>query len=166
MPTIKPKAGARKPRGQQKEVRFDKALMEPGEYEVTRDSTFTIKIPLKRRSEEEGWWLVMNSEENAEVVEEAVFRMWDYNESVELRKLATKYDTVRRVHMIDHDVLNRLKIQRYLLSWTFDKTNPRMELHHVNGVLSDETWAKVTRLQPNILAHLIHEMNDKYELGG
>ena len=164
MPTIKPKPGAQKPRGEKQEVRHDRVLMEPGEYEVTRSSTFTVKVPLRRRAEDDKWWIVVD--ENAEVTEEAVFRMWSYDESVELRKLATKYDTVRRVHMIDHDVLNRLKMQRYLLSWTFDKDNPRLELHHLNGVLSDETWVKVKRLQPNILEYLIKQMNDKYEFGG
>lgn len=165
MPKIQEKAGAPKPRGQKQEVRHDVVLMEPGEYEVTRSSTFTIKVPLCRRAEDDGWWVVAKPEA-AEVTEEVVFRMWGYDEMVEMRKLATKYDTVRRVHMIDHDVLNRLKMQRFMLSWTFDKENKRLELHHIGGVLSDETWDKVRRLQTNILKHIIDEMNERYEFGG
>jgi hypothetical protein len=163
MPKVQPKPGALKPRGQQKEARHDKVLMEPGEYEVTRNSTFTLKLHLKKN--EDKWWVVV-SEKEATTTEEVTFRMWTYDEMVELRKLATKYDQMRRVHMIDHDVLNRLKIQRYMLSWTFEKENQRFELHHVQGVLSDETWAKVKRLQTNLLRHIIEQMNERYEFGG
>jgi len=165
MPTIKPKPGAPRPRGQQQEPRHDVVLMEPGDYEVTRESTFTVKVPLRHRSEEDKWWVVVEPDE-AEVTEEAVFRMWEYDEMVEMRKLATKYDQVRRVHMIDHDVLNRLKVQRFMVSWTFGRGNPRLQLHHQNGVLTDESWAAVKRLQTNILKHLIDEMNERYEFGG
>ena len=164
MPVIEPKKGVPKPRGQ-KEARYDKALMGPGEYEVTRSSTFTVRMHLSRRDKNDPWWVLVE-ENGAETTEEVVFRMWSYDEMVELRKMATKYDTVRRVHMIDHDVLNRLKMQRFMLSWTFEKDNPRLELQHVNGVLTDETWAKVTRLQTNILKHIIEQMNERYEFGG
>ncbi|MHC4213152.1 MAG: hypothetical protein ACYSWP_07265 [Planctomycetota bacterium] len=164
MPTIERKDGVQPPRGQSKEPRHDKVLMGPGEYEVTRQSKFTIEIHLKTRSEEDNWWIIANKEE-AVVTEKVVFRMWTYDEMVEMRKLSTKYDQMRRVHMIDHDVLNRLKIQRFLMSWTFDKNNPRLELHHQNGVLVDEAWAKVKLLQPNILKHMIDEMNERYEFG-
>jgi hypothetical protein len=165
MPTIQPKEGMPLPRGQQKQVRVDKVLMGPGEYEVKRSSKFKIEIYLRPRSDDDRWWVVCKKEE-ATVTEEAVFRMWTYDEMIEMRKLATKYDQIRRVHMIDHDVLNMLKMQRFLLSWTFDKNNPRLELHHVNGVMVDESWEKVRLLQPNILKHLMEEMNIRYEFGG
>lgn len=165
MPTVKPKRGVPKPRGASQEPRHDVVLMEPGKYEVTRSSTFTVDVPLRRRSENDGWWVVVKPE-HAEVTEQVVFRMWSYDEMVEMRKLATKYDTVRRVHMIDHDVLNRLKVQRFMVSWTFGEDNPRLQLQHQNGVLTDESWAAVKRLQTNILKHLVDEMNDKYEFGG
>jgi hypothetical protein len=166
MPVIQKKQGAPKPRGEKDAVRHDRVLMEPGEYEVTRSSTFTIRVPLRLRSEEERWWVVVEDDSSVELTEEVVFRMWTYDEMVEMRKLATKYDTVRRVHMIDHDVLNRLKMQRFMVSWTFDRSNPRLELHHVNGVMSDETWVKVTKLQTNILKYIIEQMNERYEFGG
>lgn len=160
MPTIEKKKDQRPVRGV-KEARYDQAIMEPGEYEVTRESTFTIRIPLKQN--EDKWWVVVTDSDN---VQEVVFRMWSYDEMVELKKMATKYDGVRRIHMIDNDILNRLKIQRFMLSWTFESNNDRLELHHVNGVLSDETWTKVTKLQTNILKYIIDEMNERYEFGG
>jgi hypothetical protein len=165
MPTIQPKKGVQPVRGQQKEPRHDKVLMGPGEYEVTRGSTFTIEVHLRPRSFEDKWWVVTTNKDEAIVTENVTFRMWTYDEMVEMRKLSTKYDQMRRVHMIDHDVLNRLKIQRFMMSWTFDKNNPRLELHHQNGVLVDEAWAKVKLLQPNILKFIIDEMNERYEFG-
>lgn len=163
MPVIQEKKGAPKPRGGKQAPRRDRVLMEPGEYEVTKGSVFTIEVPLRRR-QDDSWWVVVDRED-AEVVEEVEFRMWTYDEMVEMRKLATKYDQLRRVHMIDNDELNRLKIQRFMQSWTFDKDNPRLELHHVNGVLSDEAWNKVKMLQTNILKYIIDEMNKRYEFG-
>lgn len=164
MPTIKKKEGVPLPRGEQNKVRHDKVLMGPGEYEVTKGSTFKIEIHLKPRSEEERYWIICDESE-AVTSEEVVFRMWTYDEMVEMRKLSTKYDQIRRVHLIDHDVLNRLKIQRFMKSWTFDRSNPRLELNHVNGVLVDEAWEKITKLQPNILKYIMDEMNKRYEFG-
>lgn len=163
MPTVEEKKNAPAPRGVKEEARYDKVLLEPGEYEVTRDSTFDIVMPLKKN--EAGWW-VMVSEKESETIETVTLRMWTYDEMVELRKLATKYDPIRRVHMIDHDVLNRLKIQRYMLRWTFDGKNMRLELQHNSGVLTDEAWAKVKRLQTNLLKHIMEQMNERYEFGG
>lgn len=163
MPTVQKKENQKPVRGASREPRYDQAIMEPGEYEVTRESTFIVRIPLKMNADR--WWVVV-SEEISECVHEVVFRMWSYDEMVELKKMATKYDGVRRVHMIDNDILNRLKIQRFLLSWTFESENQRLELQHVNGVLTDETWKRVARLQTNILKHIIEEMNERYEYGG
>ena len=164
MPVIQEKKGANKPKGGKKEPRRDVVLMEPGEYEMSKQSTFTVRVPLKQRANDENWWIVVDEAE-AETVEEVTFRMWSYDEMVEMRKLATKYDQVRRVHMIDHDELNRLKMQRFVSSWTFDENNPRLELHHVNGVLTDEAWTKVKSLQTNILRFIIDQMNERYEFG-
>lgn len=162
MPTIQPN-DAGKSRGQKKEVRVDQVLMKPGRYEVTNDSTFTVSFPLMRK--ENGWWTIVD-EQDSEVIEKVVMRMWTYDEMIEMRKMATKYDQMRRVHMIDHDVLNQLKIQKLLVSWTFDRDNPRLKIHHVNGVLTDESWKAITKLQPNLISHLMERMNRYYEFGG
>jgi hypothetical protein len=164
MPVIEKKDNGSAPK-KTNEVRYDKVLMGPGDYEVTQNSTFEIEIYLRTRSDKDKWWIV-TEKKDAKSTEKVVFRMWNYDEMVEMRKLATKYDPIRRVHMIDHDVLNRLKIQRFMKSWTFDKSNSRLELHHVNRVMVDESWDKVRLLQPNILTHIIEEMNRRYEYGG
>jgi hypothetical protein len=145
--------------------RYDRVLMKPGKYEVTEDSLFTIRIPLAQRKGER-WWVVVSDVNAAETVEDVVFRMWTYDEMIELRKLSTKYDNLRRVHTIDHDMMNRMKIQRFMVRWSFGDNNPRLELKHVQGVLSDECWKAVTKLQTNILKHIIEEMNERYEYGG
>lgn len=144
--------------------RVDEKLMLPGKYEVTQDSIFKVVVPLKKKAGEK-WWVVCQ-EKDADTTEEVTFRMWTYDETVELRKLATNYDQVRRVHMIDHDLLNRFKMQRLMVAWTFSKDNPRLALFHVNGVLTDESWKAVTKLQTNILRFIIEGMNERYEFGG
>jgi len=141
--------------------RYDKVLMEAGEYEVTKDSTFVIKLPMSRQGK---WWVLVR-EEDAEIVHEVICRMWTYDEMIEMRKLSTKYDGIRRVHTIDYDILNRLKIQRLIKSWSFANENPRLALHHVNGVLCDESWQAIRRLQTNLLQFIIGSMNDHYEGG-
>jgi len=93
--------------------------------------------------------------------------MWRYHEAVELRKKATIYDRLRRMHVVDTDALNRLKIQKYLVSWTFDKDNPRLKLHRVNDALTDESWDMFSKnLYPNITSRIVDEMNKVFELNG
>ncbi len=163
MPVVKPKEGVPQVQASA-EPRVDEKLMAPGKYEVTPDSIFKVKVPLKKKPGEK-WW-VLCTEKESETVEEATFRMWTYDEMVEMRKMATTYDQVRRVHMIDHDMLNRLKLQRFMIAWTFAKDNPRLAVQHVNGVLTDESWTAVKRLQTNILRFLMEGMNEHYEFGG
>ena len=164
MPTVQRKEGGRNPH-QKREVRHDKVLMSAGTYEVSDDSVFTVKVPLRQSDDENEWWVLTNEDE-AEVIEEVVFRMWTYDEMVDMRKMSTQYDQLRRVHMIDHDSMNRLKMQRLLKAWTFGKNNPRLQIHHVGGVMTDESWDAVKHLQPNILRYLIEQMNERYEFGG
>ena len=62
MPVIKKKEGLPEPRGNKNEARYDKVLMGPGEYEVTRSSSFKIIVYLKPRSEEDTWWIITTKE--------------------------------------------------------------------------------------------------------
>jgi len=159
MPVIKSK---KKPEVEQKQnmlPRTDLKLMEPGVFEVSKESNFTIKIPLAVK---DGWWKVV-PEEDSEVVHEAVFRMWNYDEMIGLKKMATHYDQAKRYHMIDFDHLNQLKLQRFLQSWTFGKENARLQFQHSGGVVTDEGWDSIRKLQPNILKYIIEEMNKWYE---
>ena len=152
-----------KPVAQQPGTRLDEAIMKPGKYEVTEQHTFKVDVNLALRV---GRWLVLNGPGKGVDTHDVVFRMWSFEEMIELKKLATSYDTQKRIHMIDNDLLNRLKVQRLLVSWTFDRDNPRLKVFHVNGVLTDESWVAFTRLQPNIVTNILDEMNKVYEYNG
>jgi hypothetical protein len=156
-------ATAEKPQAEVRQDRLDEKLMKPGKYEVTPEDTFTIDIFLKRVEKR---WVLCNPSDKGAMKEEVVFRMWNYDEMIESKKMATNYDPLKRIHMVDHDVLNRLKIQRFMVAWTFDKENPRLRIQHVNGVMTDETWKAFTKLHPNIITHLIERMNAIYEFNG
>jgi hypothetical protein len=145
------------------DARVDEQIMGPGKYEVTEDQTFTVPIHLKVK---DGRWIVMAGAGKDVDSHEVVFRMWTYDEQVILKKKSTTFDGERRVHMIDNDALNRLKVQKFMLSWTFDRDNPRLKLLHVQGVLTDEGWQAFTKLQQNIIAYILGEMNQVYELNG
>ena len=143
--------------------RVDEALMGPGKYEVTKETRFKVVMNLR---EKDGRWIIMTGPGKGTEQHEAVFRMWSYDEMVELRKMATQYDATKRMHMIDNDNLNRFKVQRLMVSWTFDRDNPRLRLQHANGVMTDESWTAFASLQPNISTHILDEMNKVYELNG
>jgi len=143
--------------------RVDEKLMKPGKYEITPDIIFTVTINVR---EKEGRWIIMNGPGKGIDTNHIIFRMWSYDEMIEMRKMATSYDVTKRVHMIDNDNLNRFKIQRLMVSWTFDKDNPRLRIQHVNGVMTDEGWKAFISLQPNISAFIIEEMNKVYEFNG
>jgi len=143
--------------------RIDEKLMKPGKFEITPDTVFTVTIHTK---EKEGRWILMMGPGRGIETNRVVFRMWSYDEMIEMRKMSTSYDAQRRVHMIDNDMLNRLKIQRLMVSWTFDTDNPRLRIQHANGVMTDESWKAFVSLQPNIATYIIDEMNKVYEYNG
>lgn len=146
-----------------KKDRVDEKLMGPGKFEITQDTVFTVNIHTK---EKDGRWILMSGPGKGIESNQAVFRMWSYNEMIEMRKMSTSFDAQRRIHMIDNDMLNRLKIQRLMVSWTFDKDNPRLRIQHVNKVMTDESWTAFCSLQPNISSYIIEEMNKVYEYNG
>ncbi len=162
MPTIKPKDN-KKNKKKREEPRLDEALMNPGQYETTSETTFPIDIYLK---ETEGRWVIMEGPVAGVKHEKVVMRMWSYDEMIEMRKLCTAFDQKNRIHMIDNDALNRVKIQKLMVSWTFDKDNPRLKIHHVQGVLTDESWKAFTRLQTTICDYIINRMNMVYDYNG
>jgi hypothetical protein len=143
--------------------RLDEKLMKPGKYEVTPEDTFTVEIFMRKQDKR---WVLCAMTDKGATKEEVIFRMWTYNEMVESRKMATSYDPLKRIHMVDHDALNRMKIQRFLVSWTFDRENPRLRIQHVNGVMTDESWTAFTRLHPNICTFIIEKMNSVYDYNG
>lgn len=162
MVTVQAKPEAPKP-AEMPQSRIDEKLMKPGKYEITPETIFTVMIHAK---EKDGRWVLMAGPGKGIETNTVVFRMWTYDEMIEMRKMSTSYDAAKRIHMIDNDALNRLKIQRLMLSWTFDKDNPRLKLWHANGVLVDEGWKAFTTLQPNLSSYIIDEMNKVYEFNG
>ena len=162
MAVVQAKETSKQAEGSQ-QIRVDEKLMRPGRYEITKDTTFTIPIHAR---EKEGRWVLMTGPGKGIDTNAVIFRMWNYNEEIEIRKLATSYDAGKRVHMIDNDALNRFKVQRLMVSWTFDKDNPRLRIQHSNRVLTDESWAAFTQLQPNFISFILDEMNKVLEFNG
>lgn len=145
------------------EFRVDEALMEPGDYEVTPEHTFDVKMYLMVKDKR---WVIMNGSGEGVAEHTVVIRLWNYDEMVGLRKQATNYDSNRRIHMVDQDLLNRLKIQKLVMSWTLESINPRLKLHRQQGSLTDESWTNFKKVQPNILQYIINQMNEVLELNG
>ena len=143
--------------------RIDEKLAKHGKYEITPETTFTVTIYTK---EKDGRWLIMVGPGKNVETNSIVFRVWTYDEMIEMRKMVTTYDPQKRIHMLDNDALNRLKIQRLLVSWTFDKDNCRLKVQHVQGVMVDESWNAFKSLQPNIISYVLDEMNRVLEFNG
>ena len=139
---------------------IDDSLNKPGKYEVSEASDFTIELFLRFHK---GRWILMEHEDSKTENHKVVFRMWTYNEMVELKKMATTFDLRKKVHELDNDLLNMLKIKRFLKSWTFGEKNKRLEIQHVGGTMTDEGWTAFTRLQPSIAQYIIDEMNAVFE---
>jgi hypothetical protein len=142
--------------------RIDEQISKPGTYEITDNEEFKIELHMRQK---DGRWVTCE-EKLGEKTHQVVFRMWSYEEEIELRKRATQYDSVKHWHFIDHDILNRLKIQRLMKSWSLEQDNARLKLLHVNGVMADESFNAVMKLHPNILRKIIEGMNEVLELNG
>lgn len=143
--------------------RVDEQISKPGKYEITENDTFKIVFYLYNK---EGRWLVVDkSASGTPDVEEhwVEFKMWTFEEDIEMRKQASSYDPVKRLHLVDNDFLDRLKIQRLLKAWSFEKDNPRLKLLHVNGILVDESYKAFMKLYPNIVRYIIGRMNNVLE---
>lgn len=142
-------------------MKVEENLYKAGKYEITEEEDFKISIPIKL--EEKKRWIIVNDEKFADEKHWVIFRMWTYEEEVELRKQATSFDQIKRMHLIDNDMLNRLKLQKLIKAWSFEENNPRLKLIHVNGILCDESYKAIIKLHPNILKYIIEKMNDVLE---
>jgi len=117
------------------------------------------------RAEGNRWVITQQSGKGVET-HKVTFRMWTYDEIVNLRKAATTFDAVRRMHLVDTDLLDRLKVQKLMRSWTFDRDNPRLKIHRVNETLTDESWESFKKLHPNIIRYILEKMNEILEYNG
>jgi hypothetical protein len=142
--------------------KVNEKLSGPGKYVVTKDNTFKIRFGLMQH---DGRWVVVKPETTGADDHWVEFRVWSFNEEVELRKMSTQFDPLKKIHIIDNDYLNRLKVQRLLLNWSFDEQNPKLKLLHVGGVLSDEGWKAFTSLFPTIVRFILEAMNAVLEHG-
>ena len=145
-----------------KEQRVDEQLLPPGKYEITPESKFKIEFWLKKVDDR---WVFAQKGRDA-IKEEVTFRMWTYDEMIDIRRKANSYDQLKRMYWVDVDMMNRMKVQKLLTSWTLDRENPRLKIHHVGGVMTDESWKVFTRLQPNISRYIIDKANEILEYNG
>ena len=102
----------------QKQPRIDEKLMKPGKYEVSNEHTFEVDVNL---SQVENRWILNDRVGKGVDSHKVVFRMWNYDEMIDLKRKATSYD---------------------------------------------ESWQVFTKLQTNIISHIIEEMNRVYEYNG
>lgn len=134
-------------------------------YEVKPTDEFTIKFGLK---EIEGRWIVIDNEQ-IDVLDKTIqkhwvkFKMWTFNEELNLRKKATKYDEDKRINMIDFDTLNEYKVRFLIKDWSFGERNEKLKLFHINGYLVDQSWDVFRRLYVNIVKYIIAKMNEVLE---
>ena len=167
MPKVEAKDDGKKPRKKRgvknTGPRVDEMLMEAGDYEVKPDSDFSIDLYLKPQ---DGRWIICTGPGKGVQKETVTFRMWNYDEMVDLKKKATAYDSSKRMHVVDHDALNQLKAQKLLMSFTFAERNKRIVLHRTQGVMTDESWRKFKKLQPSIIKYIFDKMNEVYEYNG
>lgn len=142
---------------------FPKSLLPVGKFEISDTTTFTIKLYLK---EYKGRWQLLDSPSNGAETHTIVFKMWNFNECLAIRREANYFDPQNRVNRTDADKLNRLKIMRLMKEWTLHKDNPRLEIQSVNGVLTEASWRAFCSLQPNIADEIITQMNRILDYGG
>ena len=81
------------------------------------------------------------------------FRMWNYAEEQEWKKKCTERNE-HDDYMINQIKLFEAKVRNLLLDWSFDE-----KLIHVNGYLSDESYADFNRLHPNIIKYVSQQLN-------
>lgn len=147
--------------------RVDNKISEPGKYEVKPNDTFRVEFHLMQKDSR---WVIVDSSDarKQKGVEKhwVEFSMWTFGDEVELRKRATTFDAMKRMHLIDHDFLNRLKVQKLLKDWSFSEGSDRLKLFHSNGVLVDESYEAFSKLHPNIARHIIEAMNNVLEFNG
>lgn len=141
----------------------EESLYKPGKFEVTEEDDFKIEFFIAQVGKR---WVVHKDESKGAEKHWVIFRMWNYQEEVDLRKKATNFDDLRRTHSLDEDMLNRLKIQRLLKAWSFQEDNKRLEIKHVNGIITDECFKNIMKLHPTILRFIIECMNGVLERNG
>ena len=136
----------------------------PTRYEVGKDSTFVLHFGIVAKEDR----LVVIKVDDAVMTKGAEphwvkFRMWQYPEELKWKNEATDFDASKRVHTLNNDRLNELKLRNLLLDWSFGVQEPDLRLMHVNGLLSDESLKVFFALYPTVIRHIIDRMNEVLE---
>lgn len=136
-------------------------------YEVKPDTTFKIEFGIVER---DGRYVVIRKDEvqfsKGTEPHWVLFRMWGYREELEWKNKATEYDAERRVHSMNNDVLNELKLRNLLLDWSFSEKEPELKLMHVNRILSDESIEMFFSFYPSVVRYMVDKMNEVLEGNG
>ena len=162
-----PSAKSADSKTEKKEHTVNPLIADDSKYHLKEDDTFMLKFGILSY---EGRWRIVDFERLEDVPEAeehwAKVKMCPYGLQNWIKEKATTFDRVTRMHKYDADLSNRIKIQRLLIDWSFSKEDERCKIHHVQGVMSDESYAMFERMQPNIINHIITRMNEILEYNG
>ena len=133
-------------------------------YEVTPDSVFYIKFGIVPK---DGRIIVIpeddvDFEKNAEA-HWVKFKMWTYEQELEWKNQATEYDSIKRIHALNSDKLNEIKLRNLLVSWSFGEKEDSLKLFHIGGLLTDESLKTFYSLYPVVVRYIVECMNDVLE---
>lgn len=135
---------------------FADSLRGPSRYFVKPDSTFRVVFGVFER---DGRLIPCGADTEGCEQHWIEFRIWNFKEETQLKKMCSEFDTVNRVHKIDNDKLDRLKVQKLFVNWSFGEKDPDLVLHPINGIMPDADVEKFFSLYPAIIHHLLDCMN-------
>lgn len=136
-------------------------------YEVRPDTLFTVRFCLGFRDGRALCYTEDAKYKRPELESHwATFRLWTFREEQDWRNQTTVYDPPSRSWRPDPGRLNEIKLRHLLRDWSFAESDPKFRLLHVNGVLSDESYAAAMGLFPAILDNLLFLMNRVLEDNG
>ncbi|GAG98913.1 unnamed protein product, partial [marine sediment metagenome] len=88
------------------------------------------------------------------------------SEEVELRKLATSFDSQLNIFRTDGDVLFRERLRRLLREWSLSDEDEELKIDSVQGLLVDKAMNVIyKKLHPKIFRALHLVLTQKLELG-
>lgn len=128
----------------------------PSKYEVTKETTFTIRFKLSFLDDR---WIITETGSEQWVK----FRMWNYTEEITWKNKVTEFDPEKRIHIINNDKFNEFKIRNLLIDWSLAADDINLKLIHVNNYLVDESYNRFMLLQPNLVHFIINRMNSILE---
>jgi len=136
-------------------------------YEVGPDSSFMVEFGILAKDDR---YVIMDKDEvkmtKGAESHWAKFKMWTYEQELDWKNEATEFDSTKRVHMLNTDKLNEIKLRNLILNWSFSEADNSLKMLHVNGVLADESLKVFYSIYPSIARHIVDGMNDVLEFNG